>query len=169
MEKNKSLQFYARKTQKDILEIREWFDEGKVCIGFRQYNNNADSGNKVTGSVDFYMQVEELDLLCHNILSGNVYKTLAAGKNIPAYYKGNKRGDTVYARTLTFSKSNRGVFITACEGEGEIIGSGAVKPLYTIKDAPVKVSISLTVEELKAFAIQGRRSCDYYYMHCFGR
>ena len=88
-----SLQFFARKTKKDILEISEWFSEGKIRIGFRKYDESQSAGSKISTAIDFYMTVPEFELLCHNLLSGSISRMVEAGKQVPPYYKGNQRGD----------------------------------------------------------------------------
>lgn len=164
-----SLQFYARKTTKDILEISEWFDEGKIRIGFRKYDDSQSSGSRITESIDFYMSVPEFELLCHNLLSGNIVKTINAGKQVQPLYKGNLRNGEVVSRVLWFGRSRVGIFLNACEGPGKRTDTGAVTPLYRVQDAPKKISIPLNSEEIKSFAIQGKRACDHYYMFYFGR
>lgn len=164
-----NLQFYVRKTDKNLIEIVEAFSIDRVKIGFRNFSLNEEKGSRVSASVDFYMSISELDLLCHNLLSGNIVKTINAGGSIPPMYKGSKRDGEVYSRTLSFNKSNKGLFFTACEGPGKMNATGAVMPLYKMQDAPNKVSIPLNNEEIKAFAIQGKRACDYYYNNVFGK
>ena len=167
---NTNLQFYVRKTDKNLIEIVEVFEKlDKVRIGFRNFSLNEEKGSRVSASVDFYMTIPELDLLCHNLLSGNIVKTINAGGSVPPMYKGSKRGDEIFSRTLSFAKSNKGLFFTACEGPGKMNNTGAVMPLYKMNDAPNKVSIPLNNEEIKAFAIQGKRACDYYYANYFGK
>ena len=170
MMENTNLQFYVRKTDKNLIEIVEVFEKlDKVRIGFRNFSLNEEKGSRVSASVDFYMTIPELDLLCHNLLSGNIVKTINAGGSVPPMYKGSKRGDEIFSRTLSFAKSNKGLFFTACEGPGKMNNTGAVMPLYKMNDAPNKVSIPLNNEEIKAFAIQGKRACDYYYANYFGK
>ena len=170
MMENTNLQFYVRKTDKNLIEIVEVFEKlDKVRIGFRNFSLNEEKGSRVSASVDFYMTIPELDLLCHNLLSGNIVKTINAGGSVPPMYKGSKRGDEIFSRTLSFAKSNKGLFFTACEGPGKMNNTGAVMPLYKMNDAPSKVSIPLNNEEIKAFAIQGKRACDYYYANYFGK
>ena len=170
MMENTNLQFYVRKTDKNLIEIVEVFEKlDKVRIGFRNFSLNEEKGSRVSASVDFYMTIPELDLLCHNLLSGNIVKTINAGGSVPPMYKGSKRGDEIFSRTLSFAKSNKGLFFTACEGPGKMNNTGAVMPLYNMNDAPSKVSIPLNNEEIKAFAIQGKRACDYYYANYFGK
>lgn len=164
-----NLQFYVRKTDKNLIEIVEAFSIDKVKIGFRNFSLNEEKGSRLSASVDFYMSIPEFDLLCHNLLSGNIIKTINAGGSIPPMYKGNKRGEEIFSRTLSFNKSNKGLFFTACEGPGKMNNTGAVMPLYKMSDAPNKVSIPLNAEEIKSFAIQGKRACDYYYMNYFGK
>lgn len=164
-----TLQFYVRKTDKNLIEITDAFNIDKVKIGFRTYDNTKEKGSKNTNSVDFYLSIQEMDLLCHNLLSGKIIKTLEAGGNIAPIYKGNNRGEDIFSRTLSFAKSNKGLFFTACEGPGKKTDTGAVLPLYKINEAPNKVSIPLNTEEIKSFAIQGKRACDYYYMNYFGK
>lgn len=164
MDENKPIQFYVRKTNKDLIEIVEAYSINKIKIGFRNYNSNADKGSKISNSVDFYMSISEFELLCHNLLSGNIISRLNKGESIPVYYKGSTRDGSIYARTLSISKSNKGVFVTATEGPGEKTTTGAVKPLYKMSDAPQKVSISLDTEEIKNFALQGKRACDVFYI-----
>lgn len=169
MERENPLQFYVRKTDKNLIEITEAFSIGKIKIGFRNFSLNAEKGSRVSASVDFYLSIQEMDLLCHNLLSGNIVKTLQSGGSVPPFYKGSPRNDKVYSRILSFALSKKGLFFTACEGEGKTNSTGAVQPLYKISDAPVKVSIPLTMEEIKMFAIQGKRACDYYYANYFGK
>lgn len=160
----RNIQFYVRKNKKNLLEIVESYDSGKVVIGFRSYSLEKEKGSRTNGKVDFYMKIDEFELLCHNLLSGNIVKKLKAGKEVPTYYKGSDRDGKTYSRMFYFASSERGVFFTATEGPGKRENSGAVKPLYEKKDAPVKVSISLSPEEVKSFALQGKRACDVYYM-----
>ena len=47
MDKKYPLQFFCRKTKKDLIEITEWFEAGKVKIGFRKYDNNEQKGSQV--------------------------------------------------------------------------------------------------------------------------
>ena len=166
---NTSLQFYVRKTDKNLIEIVDAFGIDKIKIGFRTFSTAAEKGSRVQNSVDFYLTIPEMDLLCHNLLSGNIVHTINNGDTVPAMYKGSTRNNEVYSRILSFSKSNRGLFFTACEGPGKQNATGAVQPMYKINDAPNKVSIPLNNEEIKMFAIQGKRACDYYYAHHFGK
>lgn len=168
MERN-NLQFYVRKTDKNLIEIVEAFGIDKIRIGFRTFSTEQEKGSRVSNSVDFYMTIPEMDLLCHNLLTGNIIQTINNGNTIPAMYKGSVREDQVFARILSFSKSNRGLFFTACEGPGKKNVTGAVQPLYKMAEAPNKVSIPLNNEEIKMFAIQGKRACDYYYANYFGK
>lgn len=169
MERQNPLQFYVRKTDKNLIEITEAFEIGKVKVGFRNFSLNAEKGSRVSAAVDFYLSIQEMDLLCHNLLTGNIIKTLNAGGSIPPFYKGSDRDGKLYSRILSFGLSKKGLFFTACEGEGRKNETGAVQPLYKINDAPVKVSIPLNNEEIKSFAIQGKRACDYYYANYFGK
>ena len=164
-----SLQFFARKTKKDILEISEWFSEGKIRIGFRKYDESQSAGSKISTSIDFYMTVPEFELLCHNLLSGSISRMVEAGKQVPPYYKGNQRGDQIVSRMLYFGKSRSGLFLNASEGPGKKTETGAVMPTYRVNEAEKRVSIPLTNEEVKSFALQGKRACDHYYMFYFGR
>ena len=168
MEHN-NLQFHVRKTDKNLIEIVGAFEIDKIKIGFRTFSTAAEKGSRLSNAVDFYLTIPEMDLLCHNLLTGNIVQTIKNGDNVPAMYKGSVRDNAVYSRILSFSKSNRGLFFTACEGPGKKNETGAVQPLYKINDAPNKVSIPLNNEEIKMFAIQGKRACDYYYANYFGR
>lgn len=169
MDKKYPLQFFCRKTKKDLIEITEWFEAGKVKIGFRKYDNNEQKGSKVNASIDFYLTIQEMDLLCRNLLSGNIITKAAKGMKIDPFYKGSERDNQIYSRVFTFNKSNKGLFFTVHEGPGRKTDTGSFEPLYKLNEAPVKISISLDVEEIKSFAIQGKRACDYYYANYFGR
>ena len=165
MERNsQQIQFYVRKTKKDLVEIVEAFDIGKIKVGFRSYNLNAEPGSRETGRVDFYMNIDEFELLCHNLLSGNIISRLKKEEEVPTLYKGSVREGSVFSRTLAFNKSNRGIFFNATEGPGKKTNTGAIQPLYKLNEAPNRVSISLDTEEVKSFALQGKRACDVYYM-----
>ena len=120
MERNsQQIQFYVRKTKKDLVEIVEAFDIGKIKVGFRSYNLNAEPGSRETGRVDFYMNIDEFELLCHNLLSGNIISRLKKEEEVPTLYKGSVREGSVFSRTLAFNKSNRGIFFNATEGPGK--------------------------------------------------
>lgn len=164
-----SLQFYVRKTDRNLIEIVDSFGIDKVKIGFRTFDLSKEKNSRVSASVDFYLSIPEMDLLCHNLLSGNILKTLQSGGNVPAIYKGSDRDGATYSRMLTFGVSKKGLFFTACEGPGKKNNTGAVMPLYKANEAPNRVSIPLDVNEIKMFAIQGKRACDYYYANCFGK
>lgn len=166
---NRSLQFHVRKTDKNLIEIVEAFGIDKIKIGFRTFSTAAEKGSRVSNSVDFYLTIPEMDLLCHNLLSGNIVQTINRGDAVPAMYKGSERGNEIFSRILSFTKSNKGLFFTACEGPGKKSATGAVQPLYKMNEAPTKVSIPLSNEEIKMFAIQGKRACDYYYANYFGK
>lgn len=146
----KHLQFHVRKTKNNLIEIVEAFEIDKVKIGFRTFSTAEEKGSRLSGSVDFYMTIPEMDLLCHNLLSGNIVGKINNGVDIPPMYKGSDRDNKVYSRILSFSKANRGIFFTACEGPGKRNSTGAVQPLYKINEAPSKVSIPLNYEEIKS-------------------
>lgn len=165
MERNSNnIQFYVRKTRKDLVEIVEAYEIDKIKIGFRSYGLDAEPGSRVKSSVDFYMPIPEFELLCHNLLSGNITARLKAGKKIETIYKGSPRDGKLFSRTLSINSSNRGIFFNVTEGPGKKNDTGAVQPLYKLEDAPSKVSVSLNTEEIKSFALQGKRACDVYYM-----
>ena len=166
---NNNLQFHVRKTDKNLIEIVGAFGIDKIKIGFRTFSTEAEKGARVSNAVDFYLTVPEMDLLCHNLLTGNIVQTINNGDTVPDMYKGSMRDNEIYSRILSFSKSNRGLFFTAYEGPGKKNATGAVQPLYKKNDAPNKVSIPLNNEEIKMFAIQGKRACDYYYANHFGK
>lgn len=164
MERNSSnIQFYVRKNEKNLIEIVEAYEIDKIKIGFRSYGLDADPGSRVKSGVDFYMPIAEFELLCHNLLTGNISSRLKKGEKIDTIYKGSPRDGQVYSRTLSFRSSNRGIFFNVTEGPGKKNESGLVKPLYTLEEAPSKVSISLNNDEIKSFALQGKRACDVYY------
>ena len=162
--RNSNIQFYVRKTKKDLIEIVEAYDIDKIRIGFRSYGLDAEPGSRVRSGVDFYMPVPEFELLCHNLLSGNILARLKAGREVEPIYKGSPRDGQIFSRAFYFNLSNRGLFFNAAEGPGKKSDTGAVKPLYKLNEAPSKVSISLDSDEIKSFALQGRRACDVYYM-----
>jgi len=169
MEKQGNLQFFVRKTKKDIFEMSEWFDADKIRIGFRKYDESKSAGEKITCAIDFYMSVPEFELLCHNLLSGQIVTQIAAGKTVPPMYKGNERNGEIVSRVLYFGKSRNGIFLNVTEGPGRKTDTGAVTPLYKVSEAPKRISIPLNYEEVKSFAIQGKRACNHYYMFWFGR
>lgn len=165
----KLTQFYVKKTDKNLIEIVEAFDIDKAKIGFRTYDNSNEKGSKCDNKVDFYMSIPEFDLFCHNLLSGYTVKMIRDGEKFPPIYKGSRRNGRVESRILTLGKSNRGLFFNAFEGPGKENETGAVMPLYKTSDAENKVSIQLNYEEIKMFAIQGKRLCDCYYLSRFGK
>ena len=107
METSRSTQFYVRKNTKNLIEIVEAYGIGKIRIGFRQYDAAAEKGSRTTGQVDFYMEIREFDLLCHNLLSGNIMARLRKGNKIDPVYKGSARDGKLYSRVLTLTKSNK--------------------------------------------------------------
>lgn len=180
---NTNLQFYVRKTDKDLLEIRTAFNLvnsaglilnrygqtiNKIQLGFRKFDTKAEKGERLTAQIDFFMDIPEFELFCQNILSGNLIARVNR-KETPTYYKGSVRNGEVLSRVLRVARSNKGVFLNATEGPGHKSESGAVQPDYNMGEAPSKVSIALNSEELKEFALQGRRALDFYYANCFGR
>lgn len=162
MENRNQLQFYVRKTDKNLIEIVSAFEIDKVKIGFRTFNNENEKGSKLLSKVDFYLSIPEFELLCHNLLTGFVLKT----DNYEPIYKGSERDGAIMSRALSFAKARVGLFFTACEGPGRKTSTGAVIPLYK-NDVPTKISIPLKTEEVKMFALQGKRACDYYYNNYF--
>lgn len=171
-----SLQFYVRKTNHNLLEIVDAFNLDKVRIGFRNFNKNGESGNKVTDQVDFYLTIPELELICQDILTGHASVVInekdQSGKFTYKKYgerfKGSERNGQIYSRKFYIVRSDLGAFFTALEGPGKKEGQGIVKPLYKDNEAPNKVSISITPDDMKTFALQGKRACDYYYNNFFG-
>lgn len=168
MERNQ-LQFFVKKTDKNLIEIVGAFDISKIKIGFRTYDNTNAKGSKLNNKVDFYMDIAEFELLCHNLLSGITVKDIHSGKKFNPIYKGSKRNEEIKSRILLFNKSNNGLFFNAYEGPGKITDTGAVMPTYKTNDAENKASIQLNFEEIKMFALQGKRACDHYYLHYFGK
>lgn len=163
------LQFYVKKTNKSLIEIVDSFPIDKVRIGFRTYSVNGEAGEKTNGKIDFYLEMPEFELLCHNILTGNFTALVNQGK-YPSVYKGSPRDGKLYARVLSFAKGDKGYFITAHEGPGTKTNTGAVMPQFKLGESDhTKVSACLTPEELKTFALMGKRACDHYYLHYFGR
>ena len=46
--------------------------EGKVVFKFRQYNKNAQAGNKITAQTDIYMDIDEFDYFCSLMISKEI-------------------------------------------------------------------------------------------------
>lgn len=174
------LQFYRRVTKKNLLEIVTAYDMhingksiDKIRIGFREYNNNQNSGSKVTGKIDFFFDIQDFDLLCTNILSGNVYGRVKRRQNPENiyFYKGGTERSTgrIISKMMVISPSNKGVFLSVYTGPGRKNSTGAIMPLYKVNNAEHKISIAMDTEELKKFAIQGKRALDFYYDYYFKR
>lgn len=176
----KGLQFYRRVTKRNLLEVVTAYDMqiggnsiDKVRIGFREYNNNQNSGSKVTEKIDFFFDIQDFDLFCTDILSGNVYARVK-NRNRPEniyFYKGGTDRATgrIISKMMTVTPSNKGVFLSVFTGPGKKNNTGAVMPLYKMNNAEHKISIALDAEELKRFAIQGKRALDFFYMYYFKR
>jgi len=166
----KKPQFFVKKNKTKLIELCGAFEIGKICVGFRTYDANAQADKKTNGSIDFFLDIAEFELLCHNILSGNLTGKLNKGMQVDPFYKGSPRNGQNISRVMSFTKANMGIFITVHEGPGRLTQTGAMQPAYDLKgDDHVKISAMLTPEELKSFALQGGRACDFYYDHYFGR
>lgn len=164
----KSIKFYSKKTQNKILEIVDAFEIDKMRISFMEYDNKKEKGNKITQKVDYYLSFPDFELLCQNLGCGCIAKRLKAGEDVDPIYKGSSRNGQMYARIWRFSKADKGVFFEVAEGPGKKDEhKGIVKPLFKFNEAPNKVSICMSVDEMKMFAIQGKRACDCYYQNFF--
>lgn len=56
------------------------FSIGKVQIHFHKYDESKEKGQRVTSSVDIYTDIEEMLLLCNDILTGRISKELEVSK-----------------------------------------------------------------------------------------
>ncbi|MBR5357533.1 MAG: hypothetical protein IK121_11520 [Lachnospiraceae bacterium] len=162
------LQYYVKKNNKNLIEIVDNFNNDKVRIGFRAYDASGETGAKVNASVDFFLDIPSFEVLCHNIITGNFSARIKTNQYEPIY-RGSVRDGKIYSRVLSFQQGNN-ILITAHEGLGSKTKTGAVTPQYKLSDTDhTKVTIAFTPDELKAFALAGKRALDSYYLHYFGR
>ena len=178
---NGNLQFWCKKTQKSLIEVTGQFDIDKIGVGFRMFNQQAEKGNRVTSSIDFYFDMAAMEVLCRDILSGNIAKMITASKKatqesgskypkpVREFKGGSKK--TMKARILTISAgSSQPFIITAYDGPAKINETtGGVVPDYKYNEAEQRIMIGLSGDDLKQFAVMGLRAIDFYYDHYFGR
>lgn len=168
------IQYFRKITDKSVLSVVSAFSIDKVKIEFRQFSPNGEKGNKVTSSVDFYMSPGEFEVLCRDIVSGNIAKEILTQKNkaqsegryqqpTRCFIGGNKK--TMQARQLTITGGDRLPFIlTAYIGKGKINPkTNGLTPDFKFNEADAKVMVGLTTDEFKQFAWSSLRALDYYY------
>jgi len=80
--KKAETQFFVKKTNKNLIEISaDAFDfNQKIRVGFRFFKVTAEKGNRTQSSINFYFAMDEFDLLCNDILSGKISRTIIANE-----------------------------------------------------------------------------------------
>lgn len=168
----KNPEYFKKANDRAMFTLTGAFNIDKVRLLFRTYDNRSEQGSKSTACVTFFLDIPTFELLCHNILSGNLTARLKKDGHVEPIYRGNpnKKTGKIVSRILTFGASEKGTYITVYEGPGKENATKAVQPTYTFKSGyTAKLFTILSNDELKSFALQGKRALDDYYANWFGR
>lgn len=173
---------YKNDGRERFVEIAQAFGIGKVKLAFRTYNSKAQTGNKITQSIDCYLNIDEFGLLCHIITSGSARqrammneKARSTGgykyaKPIFEVYNGTTKNNQVISRHLTLSMKNRednpALFekmpftLMVEEGPGIKTPTGAITPDKNGRKN--YLAIGLSYDELLKLGINGQRAINIY-------
>lgn len=159
-----------------FVDVQEAFALDKVCFQFRVYDETKQRGSRISNSIDFYMNMEELGYFCHILKTGRLARMIQAEINAagngypkPGYVKfggTNKPGEPVISRKLQVEAGKKAMYLlSALQGPGKVGTKGQIQPMYMDKDAQ-KISIPLTEELATKLAIAGERAIGYYDAWC---
>ena len=160
--------------------LKSSFAIGKVLFKFVNYDNSKQKGNKITSSIDIYMDFEKFNQIYYDLMVGKkliseatsekaraAQATQQTGKKVWANQimltqggtsaaslnrKGKARPDgKSEARVLKFFAGDKLPFMFQAEkGMGETSQTGLIIPKYGTKP-DAKVSIGMTGEDMKEF------------------
>lgn len=162
------------------------FDIGKLRMNFIAYDTTKKSGERQTANIAIYLDVNDADYFCENILNGHYASKIRAEKKLVAegaqaypnaadeFFGGTsasvlaKRGQSrsdgkALARVLTVEASNGKDFmlcLTAQQGPGIEGKNGSIQPIR--KDFEQKVQIPMTMKAAQRFALAIRRAINAY-------
>ena len=155
-----------------FVDVQEAFAIGKVCFMFRRYDDTKEKGNRITGSIDCYMTIEEFSYFCHLLKTARMGKMIAneiaaagGGYPKPAYilYGGtNKPGSPVISRKLQVEKGMKTPYVlTALQGPGKAGAKGQIMPAYMDKDAE-KITVPMAEETACKLGLTGERAIQIH-------
>lgn len=147
------------------------FGIDKVQINFRKYDKNKAKGEKFTQTVDIYVNVEEMLVLCNDILSGKIASLADIERKKGASYpnpvwdsmggisaekakeKGLRTDGKALSRVIKLSPGSKQPFVlTAESGAGEQNEKGLIVPRFGTKPDN-RVIVALNANQLKQLAL----------------
>ncbi len=143
-----------------FVDVRAAFllGEGKVGFHFRSLNQQ----NKVTGKIDCYISIEELNLIAHMFKTGSIFAYLRKNGRY-VNYGGKRDSETgaIISRQLRIEGNEEGLYIKALQGPGKITATGGYAPNYKDNEAlTILVKMDAYQAQMMGFAFQ--RAIDYY-------
>ena len=130
-------QIYKVYGRDKLMAVKLWSMEGrtgeprivKVKFEFREFDKNRQSGDKTTGGVDVYMDIEKFGYICEYLKSGRIYglfQTVGQGKAAIQHFSG-----TNDSKSIQIMKGDRlPVMILAQQGPGTKGSNGQTMPDY---------------------------------------
>ena len=172
-EQHKILQIDKFDTAKAFVEINEAFGIDRIRLGFRQYDKTAETGSRVTISIDFFLSPRAALEFAEYILSGIVkakkqkwdannarndnevfYQTLPGGFD--------KDGKTMY-RIVKVLPGKYGYRLMANQCEGKRDSKGLIQPMPGAKSSYVAIPMDGMTLAMFARALERAvRSYDMY-------
>lgn len=135
------------------------FSIGKVRINFRQYDMNAQAGNRTTGKIDIYMSFKDFDYFYQGIsFNGNGYllnELQNSQYGVTIYRGGRKNGNEIIARELKLQMGQKKPFVLlAEEGPGSENKMGGFSIIRGgNQNAIKKVMIPLELKDIVHIAV----------------
>lgn len=161
-----------------LLSIKEAFSIGKVKFEFREFDKSRQSGEKTTGSVDIYMDIEKFTYFCEIFKSGRIYGFLrkksaeqqeqGLKQAKPAFEDYGGKSDpqgNVLSRVMSVTSGDKyPIIIKAGEGPGKKGSNGQIIPDYASwsQKGSKSISIALSNEMAVEIGIAGMRALSIY-------
>ena len=149
-----------------LMAIKLWSMDGqegritKFKFEFRTFDKSRQQGDKTTGSVDVYMDIEKFSYLCELLRTGRMWGLLANAGGKPAFkhYAG-----TSDSKSIEISSGDKGMLVTASEGPGIKGNNGQTIPDYKSwnQSNSRKISVVFTDEIAVEVGIAGMRAISY--------
>ena len=165
-----------------FVEISQAFEINKVKLAFRVYDDSRQKGDRITSSIDCYLDIDEAVLLADHCVSRDLFAIARKKEELrvagnykranPAYesYSGSTKNGVI-SRHLTISmkatddpKYQKLPFtIMAQQGPGKVTKTGAILPNYTnAKKEASFIAVGLTAKDIVKLGIQLQRACRIY-------
>lgn len=153
-----------------FIDIREAFAIGKVCFQFRRYNTNQSVGNRITTSVDVYMDISEFAYFANIMKEEKIKKLIVNAEKqgkVSGYthMSGNPKKTPVISRQISISRATSdklSVIITGSNQPGIVGQTGIVKPDASKSNQKKYVMVGITDKQMIEIGLAAERAIQIY-------